>query len=40
MMQNGIARFVKDRLGVTPVEYGVIALTVAVGIVAGVTLLG
>jgi len=39
-MQNGIARFVKDRLSVTPVGYGVLALSVAVGIVAGVTLLG
>jgi len=39
-MQNGIARLVKDWLGITPVEYGAIALTVAVGLVAGVTLLG
>jgi pilus assembly protein Flp/PilA len=40
MMPKRIARFVKDRSGVTGMEYGLIALLVAVGIVASITLLG
>ncbi len=40
MMPKRIARFVKDRSGVTAMEYGLIALLVAVGIVASITLLG
>ncbi len=40
MMPKRIARFVKDRSGVTGIEYGFIALLVAVGIVASVTILG
>jgi len=40
MMPKRIARFVKDRSGVTGIEYGLIALLVAVGIVASVTILG
>jgi len=39
-MPSGIHRFVKDRSGVTAIEYGLIALIVAVGIVASVTTLG
>ena len=39
-MPSGIARFVKDRSGVTSIEYGLIALLVAVGIIASITLLG
>jgi pilus assembly protein Flp/PilA len=40
MMSKRIARFVKDKSGVTAIEYGLIALLVAVGIIASVTLLG
>ncbi len=40
MMSSRIARFVKDNSGVTAIEYGLIALLVAVGIIASVTLLG
>ncbi len=40
MMSKRIARFVKDKSGVTAIEYGLIALLVAVGIVASVTILG
>ena len=40
MMPKRIARFVKDRSGVTGIEYGLIALLVAVGIIASITLLG
>jgi pilus assembly protein Flp/PilA len=39
-MSSRIARFVKDKSGVTAIEYGLIALLVAVGIIASVTLLG
>jgi len=39
-MSKRIARFVKDKSGVTAIEYGLIALLVAVGIIASVTLLG
>ena len=39
-MPSGIARFVKDRSGVTSIEYGLIALIVAVGIVASMSILG
>ena len=40
MMSKRIARFVKDKSGVTAIEYGLIALLVAVGIIASITLLG
>ncbi len=40
MMPKRIARFVKDKSGATGIEYGLIALLVAVGIVASVTILG
>ena len=40
MMSKRIARFVKDKSGVTAIEYGLIALLVAVAIIASVTLLG
>ncbi len=40
MMPKRIARFVKDRSGVTSIEYALIAVIVAVGIVASITLLG
>ncbi len=40
MMSKRIARFVKDKSGVTGIEYGLIALLVAVGIIASITLLG
>ena len=40
MISKRIARFVKDRSGVTGIEYGLIAVLVAVGIIASVTLLG
>ena len=40
MMSKRIARFVKDKSGVTAIEYGLIALLVAVGIIASVTLVG
>ena len=39
MISKRIARFVKDRSGVTGIEYGLIALLVAVGIIASITLL-
>ena len=40
MMPRRIACFVKDRSGVTSIEYALIAVIVAVGIVASVTVLG
>ena len=40
MMPKRIARFVKDRSGVTGIEYALIAVIVAVGIIASITLLG
>ncbi len=40
MMPKRIARFVKDRSGVTSIEYALIAVIVAVGIIASITLLG
>jgi pilus assembly protein Flp/PilA len=40
MMSKRIARFAKDRSGVTAIEYGLIAVIVAVGIVASLTLVG
>ena len=40
MMPKRIARFVKDRSGVTSIEYALIAVIVAVGIVASITVLG
>ncbi len=40
MMPKRIARFVKDKSGITGIEYGLIALLVAVGIIASITLLG
>ncbi|GAF90454.1 unnamed protein product [marine sediment metagenome] len=40
MMPKRIVRFVKDKSGVTAIEYGLITLLVAVGIIASVTLLG
>jgi pilus assembly protein Flp/PilA len=40
MMPKRIVRFVKDKSGVTGIEYGLIALLVVVGIIASVTLLG
>ena len=40
MMPKRIARFVKDKSGVTAIEYGLIALLVAVGIIASITVLG
>ncbi len=40
MMSKRIARFVKDKSGVTAIEYGLIALLVAVGIIASITVLG
>ncbi len=40
MMQKRIARFAKDESGVTAIEYGLIALLVAVGIIASLTLVG
>ena len=40
MLPKRIARFVKDKSGVTGIEYGLIAVLVAVGIIASVTLLG
>ena len=39
MMPKRIARFVKDRSGVTSIEYALIAGIVFVGIVSSVTLL-
>jgi len=39
-MSSGIARFVKDTSGVTSIEYALIAVIVAVGIVVSVTVLG
>ncbi len=39
MMPKRIARFVKDKSGVTGIEYGLIAGIVFVGIVSSVTLL-
>ncbi len=40
MMPKRNACFVKDRSGVTSIEYALIAVIVAVGIVASITLLG
>ena len=40
MMSKRIARFVKDRSGVTGIEYALIAAIVAVGIIGSITLLG
>ncbi len=40
MRPSGIAGFWKDTSGVTAIEYGLLALFVAVGIVASVTVLG
>jgi len=40
MMQKRIARFAKDESGVTAIEYGLIALLVAVGIIGSLTLVG
>ena len=40
MGPKGIAGFVRDRSGVTAIEYALIAGIVVVGIVAGVTSLG
>ncbi len=40
MMPKRIARFVKDRSGVTSIEYALIAVIVAVGIIGSITLLG
>ncbi len=40
MMPKRIARFVKDRSGVTSIEYALIAVIVAVGIIASITVLG
>ncbi len=39
-MPSGIARFVKDKSGVTAIEYSLIAVIVAVGIIASVSILG
>lgn len=39
-MQNVIARFVKDELGATAIEYGLIAALIAVGIIATARALG
>jgi pilus assembly protein Flp/PilA len=40
MMPKRIARFVKDKSGVTGIEYALIAVIVAVGIIASITVLG
>jgi len=39
-MQRFIARFVKDRSGTTAIEYGLIAVLVAVGIITAAKILG
>ena len=40
VMQNLIARFVKDESGATAIEYGLIAALIAVGIITAATALG
>ena len=40
MNSKRIARFVKDKSGVTGIEYALIAVIVAVGIIGSITLLG
>ena len=39
-MQNHLMRFVKDELGATAIEYGLIAALIAVGIIAAARGLG
>ena len=39
-MQNFVARFVKDELGATAIEYGLIAALIAVAIITAATALG
>ena len=39
-MQNHVERFVKDELGATAIEYGLIAALIAVGIIAAARGLG
>lgn len=40
MRRSVIARFFKDTSGVTAIEYGLVALFLAVGIIASVTIMG
>ncbi len=40
MMLNKFFKFLKDKSGVTAIEYGLIAALVGVAIIGGVTLLG
>jgi pilus assembly protein Flp/PilA len=39
-MGRFVVRFLRDEVGTTSIEYGLIALLVAVGIIGAVTLLG
>ena len=39
-MKNILARFIKDKSGVTAIEYGLIAALVSIAIIGGLTTLG